>query len=496
MKTPDGIKTIRAMLLNGIFDLIAKAPLVNMKQFNGEYGCLTCTHPGTYIHPRSRVYLPNIEPVPTARTHEAIMQAAVQAETSGVPVHGIKGISVLASSINLVDGIPIDYMDAVLEGVTKWLMRAWFKSENHAQPFYLGRSVQQIDRILMQQHPPSEFSRAPRSIREHGSYWKASELRNWLLYYSLPLLIDFLPSLYFHHYALLVCALHILLQDCLSNAQIDFVQLLPELYGERSCTANAHSLTHLAKYVRLWGPLWTHSAFGFESKNGHLKHLFHARSNIVDQLAFNVDLQLTLQLIHPILQQRESPEVLDFLMTTNGSVLRRGMQKVKEHMYIVGSLVQQHLSTTLCELLEVPPSSQVQTFTRTFYNGVRYHSKAYIKGQGKRNDQICHFNSTGQCKFGQIELFVLTPDPVAIVKVFQSTEATLLQQAGQPCRQVLEEYKRINILSSFVHEIKPPEHSHLEVIPIKDIQGKAVYVQLDNSLYDYVLKQPNTHDHN
>ena len=73
MKTPDGIKTIRAMLLNGIFDLIAKAPIVNMKQFNGEYGCLTCTHPGTYIHPRSRVYLPNIEPMPTARTHEAIM---------------------------------------------------------------------------------------------------------------------------------------------------------------------------------------------------------------------------------------------------------------------------------------------------------------------------------------------------------------------------------------------------------------------------------------
>ena len=103
----------------------------------------------------------------------------------------------------------------------------------------------------------------------------------------------------------------------------------------------------------------------------------------------------------------------------------------------------------------------------------------------------------GQYKFGQIELFALTPEPVAIVKVFQSTVATLLQQAGQPCRQVLEEYKCINILSSFVHEIKPPEeHSHLEVIPITDIQGKAVYVQLDNSLYDYVLKQPNTHDHN
>ena len=104
-------------------------------------------------------------------------------------------------------------------------------------------------------------------------------------------------------------------------------------------------------------------------------------------------------------------------------------------------------------------------------------------------DQICHFNSSGHCKFEQIELYALTPEPVAIVKVFQSTAATLLQQAGQTCRQVLEEYKRINILSSFVHEIKPPEeHSHQEVIPLTDIQAKAVYVQLDNSLYDYVLK--------
>ena len=112
-------------------------------------------------------------------------------------------------------------------------------------------------------------------------------------------------------------------------------------------------------------------------------------------------------------------------------------------------------------------------------------------------DQIWHFSSNGQCKFGQIELFALTPDPVAIVKVFQSTETILLEKAGHPCRQVLEEYKHINLLSSFVHEIKPPEEcSHLEMIPVKDIQGKAVYVQLDNSLYDYVLKQPNTHDHN
>jgi len=143
-------------------------------------------------------------------------------------------------------------MHAVLEGVTKCLLHAWFKSQNHREAFYLGRSMKQIDTLLLKQCPPSEFSRPPRSIQGDLSYWKASELRNWLLFYSLPLLLGCLPPLYLHHYALLVCALHILLKESISSSQIDaaeamlsdFVTLLPELYGEMSCTANSHMLTH------------------------------------------------------------------------------------------------------------------------------------------------------------------------------------------------------------------------------------------------------------
>ena len=80
-----------------------------------------------------------------------------------------------------------------------------------------------------------------------------------------------------------------MLNDSITHAQVDaaeqmlrdFCIVLPELYGETSCTANAHLLSHLAKYVRLWGSLWTHSAFGFENKNGQLKHLFHGKSDII-----------------------------------------------------------------------------------------------------------------------------------------------------------------------------------------------------------------------
>lgn len=121
-----------------------------------------------------------------------------------------------------------------------------------------------------------ELQDLSRSILGTGT----SELYSWLLFYSLPLLIGKLPPLFWHHYALLVCTLHIMLSDSIEQCQldaakrmiIDFYKLLPELYGESSCPHNAHLLCHLPKFVWLWGPLWSHSNFDFESKHNQLKH--------------------------------------------------------------------------------------------------------------------------------------------------------------------------------------------------------------------------------
>ena len=230
-------------------------------------------------------------------------------------------------------------MHAVLEGVTRCFLKYWFLSKYHSGAFYLGSKLKKIDTILLRQQPPHKLSWPPRSIEKHVKYFKASELRTWLLFYSLPLLLDNLPPLYFHHYALLVCAVHMLLQDEITSSQInaaenmlcDFCRLLPEPYGEDSCTANAHLLLHLTKYVRLWGPLWTHSAFGFENKNGHLKRFFHGRGNTVPQLMFNVDVSQTLQLVHMKLMETESPETISFLDSSSKLAPQSNMTRISEH---------------------------------------------------------------------------------------------------------------------------------------------------------------------
>ena len=216
-----------------------------------------------------------------------------------------------------------------------------------------------------------------------------------------------------------------------------------------------------------------------------ITYLFHSRAKIVDQLAFNLDVQQTLQLLHPSLLQNESVEVLEFLNGMNGNIPKKGMRQIDEHTYILGKPTQKQISEVESELLGIP-SGIIPTFGQVYHNGSIYHSASYIKGKGKRNNQVCYFKSEG-CQFGQIQLFTLDP-PAAIVQVFEPSSSTILERAGYSCCPVLQEYKEIDFLSSFVHEIKPPRHyGELTVIPISQIEGKAVHLELQNSLFDYVL---------
>ena len=220
-------------------------------------------------------------------------------------------------------------MHCVLEGVMKKLLTAWV--ETGALGCYIGRHLKQIDEHLLKQRPPHDFSRAPRSIKKHRKYWKASEFRNSLLYYSLPLLIDVLPPLYFHPFGLLVCAMHFLLQSELNDSLIcaaqsmldDFYSLYPELYGDRMCDLNIHLLSHTANFVHLWGPLWTHSAFGFESMNGHIKSMIHLGYKIADQLVFSIDVATTMGILSDRLKDVEDKRMLSLCHQTHSVYLAK-----------------------------------------------------------------------------------------------------------------------------------------------------------------------------
>lgn len=390
-------------------------------------------------------------------------------------------------------------MHAVLEGVTRWFLHSWFDSMHHAEPYYLGKYLHAIDKDLIQQHPPHEISRSPRSIKKHMNYWKASELRSWLLYYSLPLILQYLPALYFHHFSLFVGAIHILLQDSLTAKKIcaaeqmitDFFNLLPELYGNRSCTANAHSLNHLCKFVRLWGPMWTHSAFGFESKNGHLKNMFHAKSSVLDQLMFAADFSLTLNLVQSSLEEKESEAVLKFIEKMTGHAPRPNMRKLAEHVYAIGRTKKTTLPEEEASLLQ---QETAQVFGRAFTKGCLYYSVEYCGRERKRNDTVCTYYSGHARRFGVIQKFIDLPEPIAIVCEFDEFSKSILKLAGHPCRQILHDYARVDLLSDYIHALNP-NPSRTVAVPVKNLQGKAVLIAPSLSDCAYAIKQPNNFEH-
>jgi hypothetical protein len=65
------------------------------------------------------------------------------------------------------------------------------------------------------------------------------------------------------------------------SAFSDFVQSTEKLYGKEYIRINLHQMLHLVKAnIELWGLLWTHSEFVFESMNGFLTQIIHGTQSI------------------------------------------------------------------------------------------------------------------------------------------------------------------------------------------------------------------------
>ena len=136
VQTCDGPKTVRACLIMSVFDLPAKAAATNMVQYNGYNSCTYCLDAGEHFSGR-HIFLP--ESKHEDRTVSHLEQCAMEAEASGNPVCGVKGSSVLSAHIDITKSVVIDYMHAILEGVTETVLSACLDSKHNAcSPVLLG----------------------------------------------------------------------------------------------------------------------------------------------------------------------------------------------------------------------------------------------------------------------------------------------------------------------------------------------------------------------
>ena len=269
--------------------------------------------------------------------------------------------------------------------------------------------------------------------------------------------------------------------------------MLPNLYGIRSCTLNAHSLIHLGMYVRLWGPLWTHSLFGYESLNGHLTSMIHSRYKVAEQLSFSLDVIQTIGSLADKLVDVEDEDTIDFISPMSFLISKRSnMMVVLPGIYSIGKL---QISCLMDEesraMQEVTSTSleNIHSFHKLYFNDTIIHSTQFDKG--KRNSSICCYTYKNRKHFGEVQRFCFSP-PIAFIKPFKATHSSILKRTGNPGRDRLTKYANADLISCFIVEV------HNQLLPVcavllSHLRSKCVLVSL--TPYSYVIDIPNNYEH-
>lgn len=421
---------VRGMLLARSADLPAKALVLNMNNFNGNCGCSRCKQPGKTHRVSARghvhVYPYQVEdPCGPPRTHDETKNIhARQAVDGGKPICGIKGPSWLSHlpSYDLIKGTAIDYMHCVLIGVSNTMIGFWFDPAHSGEEYYCGHLITLIDKRLRNIHPPVSISRTPRGLK-YRCHWKASELRSWLLFYSVPVMYGFLADDYFQHFLLLVEGIFLLLQDSISPDDLSksekliqhFCFMFGQLYGARYELINVHSLLHLPDVVRDLGPLYCYSLFGFEDLNGNLLKLVHGTQQTQMQIVNAVSvLQKLPEMAFTCLE--EESEAHDFycrLSKNSNNENNRNRVFLHESCYRIGPVWKKQLSMAQKRVLKqllpnnrVP--SNIDVFGRLLKGNEMFQSSDY-KRTMKRNNYCVSYSdsrSAEKLQFGLIEFFL------------------------------------------------------------------------------------------
>lgn len=263
-----------------ICDAPAKALVTGVKEHGGYFACSKCITEGDFIDNRM-TYTEIKCDLRTDLTFKLRSQPEFHKFTSYLE----------RLNIGMVSQVPNDPMHLVYLGVTKKLIRFWVLGPVNLR--LKKNDLQRIDEHLNIIKPciTQEFARKPRSILDI-KYWKASELRQFLLYTGPIVMKDILDVDYYDHFLSLSIAIrilsneefHIMVGDNAHCLLEWFVTKFSELYGEKYVSYNVHNLIHLRNDVKEFGSLDTFSSFRFENYMQTIKNKLKLSNNPLQQI--------------------------------------------------------------------------------------------------------------------------------------------------------------------------------------------------------------------
>ncbi len=138
----------------------------------------------------------------------------------------------------MVSGFPCDYMHLVCVGVVRICLICEWALAASCIPVFLPDNSHISGKLLaLRSHIPSEFARRPRALDERF-WWKATKLRQFLLYTGPVVLRDVLTTEVYQNFMLLPVSIYILASPTYCFLLNDFantlLRLLVQHFGEQS----------------------------------------------------------------------------------------------------------------------------------------------------------------------------------------------------------------------------------------------------------------------
>lgn len=193
----------------------------------------------------------------------------------------------------MVSQIPNDSMHLLDEGVMNRMLKSIFHGPCRKLHFRNGgRELLDAIQISMSPYVPSEFERKPRSILMELPRFKGVDFRFILNYSGCLIFKDYVGSPVYDHFMLLFTAVrflaspatHLVNANAAQNLLDKFVEEYPEVYDPKEVVYNIHSLLHVSDDVKLYGPLYSWSAYKYENHMNEIKKLIRKPNKILPQI--------------------------------------------------------------------------------------------------------------------------------------------------------------------------------------------------------------------
>ena len=243
-----------------------------------------------------------------------------------------------------------------------------------------------------------------------------------------------------------------------------FVAHSEKLYSKVSMTFNMHLLLHLAKSVYYWGPLWAHSAFAFESGNGHLLNVIHAAKGVHHQICRRISLQYSYLILKDRVFPFSSASVRTYCTFTGSKIVQKTLLLSQIRYFGPMSKV----NAIWIEALRLTPDRAV-SYKKIVKNCCLYSS---CKKNNQRSDNSFAQLSSGQ--YAKLNYF--------IVDSYTEKEYTIAQKV-----LTIDAFDNKVCMLKKVIKIDSEESA----VITNDIEKVCVHMKLHDT--EYVCAVPNSH---